>query len=677
VEGLFDGGAKRLSREDIKITGKMSAALILPEQTTARSHYVISLAGHIDHGKSALVQALTGGTVDRLPEEKRRGITIELGFAHFDANGRRYALIDVPGHERFIHTMVAGASGVDAALLVVAADDSVMPQTREHLALLELLGVQRGVIAITKCDLVDDEHLQLVGLEIDELVATTFLTSAPRVHVSAHAGTGIDELRHALVEAAKSSPARPAQSGRFRLPIDRAFSPSGQGAVVTGTVWRGAARLGDTLQLLPAGELVRLRRMQSQGKDVESVSSGERAAINVVGVKASDMRRGGELVTPHTVEPGRRHLVQIRMLADVRQGLRHRQLVRVHLGANQVTAQLLLEHRLLTPGSTAFALMRCALPIVAEYAQPFVLRQLSPAATIGGGTFIAPALRSADRLKRCLAAAPGLSSPDPTTRVAAYLDLRRELTFNDNSESWIGLSPTECEAASDRLAERKEVVRGARPQPWHVSTQRFNKLKQKMLRISQQELERRRPALQLPAAVIFSAMSHCGSGAVLEAVLSDLAGRGELIRRGDHVGLPGGAELTQRQRQLLCSLLKQFVSAGRTPPSLKELADQHKLALRDLEPLVQVAVDEGQLMRLAPQIVIDRDALESLRQSLAEHFQRCPTAKVGELREQWGITRKHAVPIFEFFDKCAITLREGDLRSAGPRLAFPIGEASP
>src|SRR5688572_29774803 len=210
----------------------------LSHHSPDRTQYVIGLAGHIDHGKSALVQALTGSKTDRLPEERRRGITIELGFSHFDEDGSRFALIDVPGHERFIHTMVAGASGVDAALLVIAADDSVMPQTREHVALLELLGVQRGVVAITKCDLADEEQLELVDLEVAELVEPTFLADAPRIRVCALTGQGVKEVRQAVVAAARSSPARTSEDTRFRLPIDRAFSAIGQGAVVTGTVWR-------------------------------------------------------------------------------------------------------------------------------------------------------------------------------------------------------------------------------------------------------------------------------------------------------------------------------------------------------------------------------------------------------------------------------------------------------
>ncbi|HEY2414647.1 MAG TPA: selenocysteine-specific translation elongation factor [Pirellulaceae bacterium] len=646
-----------------------------PLPISARSQYVICLAGHIDHGKSAIVQALTGGKVDRLPEEKRRGITIELGFAHFDANGARFALIDVPGHERFVHTMVAGASGVDAALLVVAADDSVMPQTREHLALLELLGVQRGVIAVSKCDLADEEQLQLVEMEMDELVGGTFLMKAPRIRVSAHTGLGIERLKEVLIDCATTSSGRATTDPRFRLPIDRSFSPAGQGAVVTGTVWRGATKVGDTLELQPAGEMVRIRKLQAQGKDVGCVSAGERAAINLVGIKASAIRRGDELITPGTVKAGRRHLVGLRILADAAQGLKHRQLVRFHLAASQSTAQVLMSEREVLAGQAAFALIRCASPMLAEYGQPFVLRQLSPPGTIGGGRIIGPALAPAQRLKRCLAAASGLSSAEPAARLEAFIELQREAALDENSESLIGLSPAECQAAIERLVAENRIIRTFGSQPHYFTAQRFRKLKEKLLRTTHEELERRKPASQLPLAVVLSAMSQRASEAVLEAVVADAVAKRELIRRDDRVGLPSGAELSQRQRQLLAALLAQFTAAGPAPPTLKELAEQHKVVLRDLEQLVQVGIDESQLIKLSPQMAIDIHALESLRQSLVEYFQRQPTAKVGELREQWKITRKHAVPIFEYFDECKITVRAGDLRSAGPRLSFPIGEA--
>jgi selenocysteine-specific elongation factor len=646
----------------------------MPAPDQARSQFVICLAGHIDHGKSAIVQALTGAKVDRLPEEKRRGITIDLGFAHFESDGRRFALVDVPGHERFVHTMVAGASGVDAALLVIAADDSVMPQTREHLALLQLLNFHHGVIAITKSDVADEEQLSLVEMEIAELVAGTFLEDSPPIRVSAHTRNGIEQLRAALIAAAASALPRGIGDSRFRLPVDRAFSPEGQGAVVTGTVWRGVARVGDTLQLLPSGESVRIRRLQSHGKDVDSVFAGERAAINLAGIKASAIRRGDELATPDTIETRRRQLVELHILPDTKQPLKHRQFVRLHLGANQTTAQVLMEPRELPPGQSTFAVLRCLSPIVAEYGQPFVLRQLSPVATIGGGRFIAPALLPTDRLRTCLAAAQGLASTDPSERLLAYVEVRGEATFNENCESSVGLSLPECERLIKQLIARKKLFRSAGLSPHFVTAERFRTLKAKFLRRLQRELERRRPASQVPLPVILAAMSHDASEGILETLLSDLVANREVVRRGERIGLTSGPELSQRQRHLLNKILGEFASAGKTPPTDKELAERHQLTLRELAPLLQVGADDGQLLRLSQQMSIDRPALEALRRSLARYFQNHQTAKVTELREQWGITRKHAIPIFEFFDEHQLTVRDGDLRTAGPRLLVPFAD---
>jgi selenocysteine-specific elongation factor len=327
-------------------------------------------------------------------------------------------------------------------------------------------------------------------------------------------------------------------------------------------------------------------------------------------------------------------------------------------------------------GQTVFALIRCASPMVAEYGQPFVVRQLSPPATIGGGRIIGPALAPALRFKRCLAAADGLASVEADERLEAFIELHREATFDENSEGQIGLSPAQCQAAIDRLIAEKKIIKTTGSVSHYVTALRFHKLKEKLLRTTYEELERRKPASQLPLAVVLSAMSQRGSESVLEAVVADAVAQRELIRRDDRIGLPSGAELTQRQRQLLSALLKEMAAAGPAPPTLKELAEEHKLTQRELEPLIQVGVDEGQLVRISQLMAMDAQALEALRQSLVAYFQRQPTAKVGELREQWKITRKHAVPIFEYFDERKITVRAGDLRSAGPRLSFPIGEAN-
>jgi selenocysteine-specific elongation factor len=656
----------------VKTASAKKTSGALPAVGAQRSQYVICLAGHIDHGKSALVHALTGSTVDRLPEEKRRRITIELGFSHFEADGARFALIDVPGHERFIHTMVAGASGVDAALLVVAADDSVMPQTREHLALLELLRVRHGVIAITKCDLADEEQLEIVEMEVAELVAPTFLHDAPRIKVSVPSSLGIEEIRNAIVEAARLSPSRPITDIRFRLPVDRAFSSEGQGAVVTGTVWRGTARVGDTLQLLPGKVPVRIRRLQSQGADVEQVSAGERAAVNLAGIKVAEIERGNELTTPNAFQPALRHLVELRVLDDAARPVKHRQKVRLHLAASQVTAQIAMGQRAALPGERAFAIVRCEHPIVAEFGQSFVIRQLSPAITSGGGTIISPALRATDRQSRTLAAATGLASANPQERLLAYIDLRREASFDQASESWTGLNPAQCEKTVTALESRGEVVQIPGSPVRFVTSAHFRTLKVRLLQRCQAELERRRPARFVLQSAVLSKMKRHASDEVLHALMKDMVANGELVLNADRVGLSTGAELSIRQRTLLTALISDVSQAGAAAPTLKEFAERHGVPLQDVEAVVPVAVDEGQLIRLTPQLTIDPAALEQLRRKLADHFEKSATAKVGEIREQWGITRKHAVPIFEYFDERQITLRAGDIRSAGPRLQIPI-----
>lgn len=647
-----------------------------PLSSHGRAHFVIGMAGHIDHGKSALVRSLTGTKTDRLPEEQRRGITIELGFSHFDDHGNRYALIDVPGHERFIHTMVAGASGVDAALLVIAADDSVMPQTREHLALLELLGVQRGVVAISKCDLADDEQLELVDLEIAELVEGTFLKEAPRIRTSASNSLGIAELRRAIMQAAEASPQRPTSDSCFRLPIDRAFSPAGQGAVVTGTVWRGTARVGDTLHLLPAETSVRIRRLQSQGADVECVAAGERAAINLAGIKATEIRRGDELATSGAFRPARRHLVQLRVLPEAEHGLKHRQFVRFHIGSGQATAQVLMGQREIAPGQTGFAVIRCKTPIVAEYGQPFVIRQLSPARTIGGGSILAPAVDPSLRLQRCLATAEGLADSDGNVRLVAHVDLRGETVLDAFSQSWIGFNPWECQRIVENLIKQKKIVRCSGTPSVLLGAEQFERLKQRLIRYCEVELERRRPAPAVPFSVILSAMSHHASKPVVDTLLETMAAQQEITVGEDRIGLPTGPKLSNRERTLLNTALAEIAAAGPTPPTLKELAEQHSYPLEDLELLLQVSLAAGRLIRISAQMVLERPALETLRKQLMIYFETHPTGTVSEIREHWRMTRKHAVPILGYFDEHQMTSRTGDSRSPGPRLTAPVDKVN-
>ncbi|MGE3806638.1 MAG: selenocysteine-specific translation elongation factor, partial [Gemmataceae bacterium] len=395
---------------------------------------ILGTAGHIDHGKTALVKALTGVDCDRLPEEKARGITIDIGFAHLELGEFVLGIVDVPGHERFIKNMLAGATGFDLCMLVVAADDSVMPQTREHLEILCLLGLSTGVIALTKSDLVDADTRQVVELEIRELVQGTFLAEAPIVHTSAHRGLGLDDLRAALTAACASVAARE-EHDWFRMPIDRVFVVQGHGTVVTGSVLNGRLRAGDEVDWLPVNQRVRVRSLQTHGAAVDEVRRGMRAAVNLAGVPHEDVIRGQELATPGILVPSRLLTLQVRCLADARQPLKHRASVRFHLGTAELLGTLmLLDSTRLEPGQWGLAQIHLEEPALAVWGQPFVIRSPGAERTLGGGKILQPTppsirRRHVDLIERAERLVAG--SDEERTRQVAWFAGERGITASD------------------------------------------------------------------------------------------------------------------------------------------------------------------------------------------------------------------------------------------------------
>ncbi|MGH9677098.1 MAG: selenocysteine-specific translation elongation factor, partial [Candidatus Acidiferrum sp.] len=366
---------------------------------------ILGTAGHIDHGKTSLVKALTGIDCDRLPEEKARGITIDIGFAQLDLPPYHLGIVDVPGHERFIRNMLAGATGIDLALLVVAADDSVMPQTREHLEILRLLGIRHGLIALTKCDLVDDTTRDVVLLEIQDLVQDSFLAGATIIQTSARSGHGIDDLKSSLKSVCGLVTERAGKQW-FRLAIDRKFVVQGHGTVVTGSVLSGSAAIGDELEWLPRGERVRIRSLQNHDQPITEVRRGQRAALNLAGIHHEDVIRGQELATPGYLKPSKLLTVRLQCLADAKRPITHRLPVRVHIGTAEIMATVaLLEGDSVEPSGTGLAQLFMEEPALATWGQPFVLRESSASQTIGGGQVLQPVAgkirrRQADSLNR-------------------------------------------------------------------------------------------------------------------------------------------------------------------------------------------------------------------------------------------------------------------------------------
>ncbi len=640
----------------------------------SKKSYIVGTAGHIDHGKTALIRALTGTDCDRLPEEKQRGITIDLGFAMLENDQVRLGIVDVPGHERFVHNMVTGASGIDLALFVVACDDSVMPQTREHLAILELLGLNAGVIALTKADLVDAETLELVRSEVHELTKGSFLDGAQAIAVSTVTNQGIEELKQTLFALAdEQSP--PPMFPYFRLPIDRVFSLPGHGTIVTGTVRGGRLSVGQSVSLGPTGQLLRVRRLQSHGRDVDCITQRERAAVNLAGIKHYELRRGNELLEPNCFEPARELLVKLRLLPSQRRALIHRQPVRLHLAAQTVTANVFLAHRELPPGGEAAAVLRFQQPLLAQYGDRFIIRGLSPIETLGGGMVLLPLPQRANA-KEWLGLADRLDRPDFSERLEAFLEYQGTNDLNERMLAIrLGIPPETRPDVIQALCSQGKIERIQDSPECYLHAEFRRRVQQRLIQLCERELERRRPARMVPKEWLIQAAAKWTDRPVTERLIDELAKTGRLMARGDRVGLPHDTpRLTKRQQQLFDLMVTASIQGEQAPPTLKEIAQDAGLNAAELEPLAQLARDTHQLIRISPDLLIGPEALDALRESLLNLIETTSGITVARIRDQWQLSRKHVIPYLEFFDGIGITVRQGDVRTAGPSALRPLEE---
>ena len=653
----FSGQGTR-NRESLSDTmGRMNTDLIL------------GTAGHIDHGKTTLIRALTGTDTDRLPEEKKRGITIELGFAELQLGPYRLGIVDVPGHERFVRNMLAGATGMDLAMLVVAADDSVKQQTREHLEILRLLDLQAGMIVLTKCDLVDPDWLDLVEEEVRELVADTFLADAPVLRTSATTGEGIDALREVLQAAAE----RAAESGLgsdqgspFRLAIDRSFTIEGHGTVVTGSVGSGEAAVGDELVIEPAGAPVRIRSLQNHDRSVQRVHRGQRAAINLAGVHHLAIGRGQELASPGHLVPSRLLSVYISLLPSAGRTLKSRSRVRLHVGTAELMCSImLLDRERLEPGESAPAQVLLSEPAVTVWNQPFVVRSESPVATIGGGHVLDPnAVRlrhpSAEDLRMLMS----LMSADRLERASATLyfaglrgwkaeDLPRTAGIRDYGD------------VSELLAERGEVreIRLSPTRSLRVHSAVIVKLSERIEAALKRLHEQHPLRSSLDRWMLANGFRYLGDDALLEAVLQSMRkdGRIRITQRG--LALVGhGPKLSQNERKLLGEIIEKYREAGFHAPTVKEVQKQAARNQQSVPQLVALAAADGDLVEVTDQYFLHADVERSTRERLREELAQNDGLTLSQIREVLETTRKYAIPYCEFLDRTGFTVRDGDLR---------------
>jgi selenocysteine-specific elongation factor len=642
---------------------------------------IVGTAGHIDHGKTTLVRALTGVDADRLPEEKRRGITIDLGFAELDLGDVRVGFVDVPGHERFVKNMLAGAHGLDAVALVIAADEGVMPQTREHFDISKLLGVRHGLIVITKIDTVDDELLELVRLEAAELVAGSFLEDAAVVAVSAKTGAGLDELKGELRIIAAQVSARSTHSVA-RLPVDRAFTMRGFGAVVTGTLVAGEIVEGQELDLLPAGFRVRVRGLQVHGRATTSAVAGQRTAINLGGVDAGAIERGMMLAPAGRLRPTQIIDTELEVLPTAPRALRSRARVRVHLGAAEVLArvQILEESGEIAAGAHGFAQLRLEFPIVALPDERFIIRSYSPQRTIAGGRILdafAAKHRGRARQHDARTRLMALTKADATGRLSLYIeaagegglrraDLAARTGWRDETLDAALKEATAAIAERGALVEAEGVYVG-------------QKIFENFLQAARGEVEahHRREPLQrgLARETLRERVFAHVAPEVFRAVLAQAEGRGILVSERDIVRAGGHSlALSDADAELHAQLEKIYLDAALEAPTLDDALARAAAAAAPVirqttrehaRRLLQLLIDSGALVRVAGDLLFHRDALahlvELLRDYAAQHEPE-RLIDVAAFKELANVSRKYAIPLLEYLDRARITRRAGDRR---------------
>jgi selenocysteine-specific elongation factor len=608
---------------------------------------IVGTAGHIDHGKTALVRALTGIDTDRLEEEKRRGISIDLGFAHLELAGDvRMGFVDVPGHERFVKNMLAGAGGIDLVLLVVAADESVKPQTREHFDICRLLGVKEGIVALTKADLVDRDVLGLARLEVEEFVAGSFLEGAPVVAVSSATGEGLDELRARLLEMARTTPVKDA-SRHFRLPIDRVFSMRGFGTVVTGTLISGSVEKERELEAHPGGRRLRVRGIQVHGRAVERALAGQRTALNVAGAEPYELGRGMVLAEPGLFQPTRSADCRLELLPSAKP-LKNHAPVHFHAGTAEVEARVRLFGReALEPGQRAYARLVLREPLLMLPGDRFIIRMFSPAVTIGGGVVVDI---GGHRYRR---------GEDAAARLEAFgvPVLVRESKYGLGLSELVartGLMAAEIE----RAAKSERLIALEHPQFWLVDCEWFQAMLARLASLLE-AFHRENPLLAGMQKQELRSRELAGAPPfLLDAMIERAAGivaEGETVRLATHQVV-----LKQDEEQATAAIERAFREAGLGVPAVNDVLSKSGVAAGRARSLLERLLKQGRLIRISGELVFHRSAIDALRARLAER--RGERLSVAQFKELAGISRKYAIPLLEYLDRERVTRREGDQR---------------
>ena len=625
---------------------------------------IVGTAGHIDHGKSALVEALTGTHPDRLEEEKRRGITIDLGFAFLEEDGVRFGFVDVPGHERFVSNMLAGAAGVDLVLLVIAADESIKPQTREHFDICRLLGVKRGVVALTKSDLTDADTLGLVRLEVEDYLRGSFLEGVPIVPVSAKTRAGMPELKRELHHVAREVTGKDAER-HFRLPIDRAFAIKGFGAVVTGTLISGGVGAGDEVELFPQRKVLRVRGVQSGGKNVERAVAGQRTAVNLAGIEHTALQRGMALAAPGKFRTTRRIDARLALLLSAPK-MKQRSRVHFHAGTSETIAEVFLYGvNELAPGQSALAHLHLQEEVLALPGDRFIVRQFSPVTTIGGGAVLdalarRPMVRDAGRV----AFLETLERGDKADMLAAMTERAPMGLVFDEVVARTGWLEDEARAVAQKLAASGRARNVAVDTLMLVPAKPFEEVRQKIT-VRVERFHKENPLLPgISREDLRSSVGRRTRAETFRTALEELVRQKKLEVQGDLVKRAGSAIALEPAEALAKEQIEAaFAAAGLAVPAVREVLSKLPVEAKRAEKILQILLREKSLVRVTPELIFHRDALARLRERLSTYKKtKGERISVPVFKELTGITRKYAIPLLEYLDRERVTRRAGDER---------------
>jgi selenocysteine-specific elongation factor len=627
---------------------------------------ILGTAGHIDHGKTALIKALTGINTDRLKEEKRRGITIELGFAFLDLpSGQHVGIVDVPGHEKFVKNMVAGATGIDIVAMVIAADEGVMPQTREHMEICMLLGIKHGLVVLTKTDLVDEEWLELVIEDVGDFVKGTFLEKAPIVPVSSMTGDGIPEFIKTLDELSARLPSRP-PSSLFRLPVDRVFTMKGFGTVITGTLISGQVQVGDTVMLYPSGITSKVRGIQVHNQSVAKAESGMRTAINFQGLEKAVVNRGDVLSSPGALKPSYMIDVSFHYLNSNKKPIKNRTPVRFHTGTNEVIGNIIfIDREELLPGDTAIAQMRVDSPVAVIKDDRFVIRSYSPVRTIGGGNVLNPIPQKHKRFKSdVIEGLTGLMDYEPEEIISFHVAESgyQGVTYSD-LKIMTSLHEKQLQKILQDLLSKQTIVLADRDNQTYIHCTSFDTFKTETsdylknyhkanplkTGMSKEELKSKFPAVL--GTRFFNLM--------LNQMIKDtsVVSEDNVVRMASHK-----VSLGVDQADIKKKILNAYLENGLTPPYFKELKKSFDIETSLAKDVLTLLMDEGLIVKAKEDLYFYADAVKDLQKRLVDFLKTHDEISTPQFKEMTGVSRKYLIPLIEYFDAQNITIRIGDIR---------------